>query len=445
MTFSTLSYIFLFFPIVLILYFIIPLKLKNSFLVMVSLVYLFLINPISTPIIVVLVAINYSISFLIKKYKNPFLLTLILIFNIIFVLFIREKFIDNMIISMIICLITLQIISYLIDIYNSKINVEKNIISLLTYLTMFPKILYGPVLRYGDIYNDIYHKTTSISKVGMGAGMFVRGLSKKVLLANTIGLVWDQIKIMDYTTISTLTAWLGTISFAFQFYFTLSGYSDMACGISKMLGFNLPINFDYPYMSTGFKNFWSRWNITVFNFAKLYIYNPINKSKNNIARFLISGILSFFVIGFFQTPYNNFFWFSLYWILLLGIEFLLKKLIKFKIHKSIKWFVTIFFINIGFMLIANGNLTKSFLYIKSMFGLNSNKTIDNYSIYILTTYFLTLVICSICCIKYTSKLVYKIKLKNPTIIEYLSPIYESVLLILCIIFLVSQTYNPYFF
>ncbi|MGN1085701.1 MAG: MBOAT family O-acyltransferase, partial [Porcipelethomonas sp.] len=175
---------------------------------------------------------------------------------------------------------TFQSMSYTIDMYMRKIKVQKSFLNFATYVSLFPQIVAGPIVRYEDVQNEIDSRTVNICKLGEGVGIFARGLGKKVLLANNIGLLWTEIKAMDYSEISVVTAWLGILAFTFQIYYDFSGYSDMAVGLGKMLGFNFPENFNHPYISKSVSEFWRRWHITLGSWFKSYVYIPLGGNRN---------------------------------------------------------------------------------------------------------------------------------------------------------------------
>lgn len=181
---------------------------------------------------------------------------------------------------------TFQSMSYTIDLYLRNIKVQKSFVGFTSYVTLFPQIVAGPIVRYEDVAAEINERTVNINKISEGIGKFVKGLAKKVLLANNIGIIWTQIKAMDYSSMSVATAWIGILAFTFQIYFDFSGYSDMAVGLGKMLGFNFPKNFDHPYLSKSISEFWRRWHITLGTWFREYVYIPLGGNRKGLPKTL---------------------------------------------------------------------------------------------------------------------------------------------------------------
>ena len=193
---------------------------------------------------------------------------------------------------------TFQSMSYTIDLYLRNIKVQKSFLNFASYVSLFPQIVAGPIVRYEDVANELESRTVNIAKISAGIGLFVKGLAKKVLLANNIGMVWTQIKAMDYSTISVATAWLGIIAFAFQIYFDFSGYSDMATGLGKMLSFEFPKNFDHPNISKSISEFWRRWHITLGSWFRSYVYIPLGGNRNGNFKTYRNLFMTWALFGF---------------------------------------------------------------------------------------------------------------------------------------------------
>ena len=241
---------------------------------------------------------------------------------------------------------TFQSMSYTIDLYLRNIKVQKSFLNFASYVSLFPQIVAGPIVRYEDVANELESRTVNIAKISAGIGLFVKGLAKKVLLANNIGMVWTQIKAMDYSTISVATAWLGIIAFAFQIYFDFSGYSDMATGLGKMLGFEFPKNFDHPYISKSISEFWRRWHITLGSWFRSYVYIPLGGNRNGNFKTYRNLFITWALTGLWHGASWNFIAWGLYYFVLLTIEktFLLKYLKKGKVWPHI---YTLFFVVLG--------------------------------------------------------------------------------------------------
>ena len=174
---------------------------------------------------------------------------------------------------------TFQALSYIIDVYRKEVRPQKNILYFAMYISMFPQLIAGPIVRYIDIEEQLKNRTVTMRKFGQGAEYFIIGLAKKVILANSVGQVFDQISGLQMGSFSVLTAWVGCVSFAFQIYFDFSGYSDMAVGLGKMFGFEFRRNFDYPYTSSSITEFWRRWHISLSTWFREYVYIPLGGNR----------------------------------------------------------------------------------------------------------------------------------------------------------------------
>lgn len=188
------------------------------------------------------------------------------------------------------------------------------------YVTLFPQIVAGPIVRYDEVAAELEHRTITMDKIGEGVGIFIRGLAKKVLLANNIGMLWTTVKALPQGEISVLTAWLGILAFTFQIYFDFSGYSDMAVGLGKMMGFNFPKNFDYPYMSKSIKEFWRRWHMTLSGWFRSYVYIPLGGNRVGKVRLLRNLLVVWFLTGLWHGASWNFILWGLYFGVLIILE-----------------------------------------------------------------------------------------------------------------------------
>ncbi|MEG1705787.1 MAG: MBOAT family O-acyltransferase [Clostridia bacterium] len=297
MLFSTVFFLFIFLPIVLSIYFIVPSKFKNLVLFISSLIFYAWGEPIYVCIMIFSTILDYTIGMLINKNdknetKRKLLLLTSVIINIgmlgifkysdFFISNINNIFKFN--ISLInlplpigISFYTFQTLSYTIDVYRRKIDVQKNIISFGTYVALFPQLIAGPIVRYATISKEINERKVTSSLFADGIIRFIEGLGKKVLIANSVGQIWSVIKASGISNMPVITAWFGIICFALQIYFDFSGYSDMAIGLGKMFGFNFDENFNYPYISTSITDFWRRWHISLSTWFKEYIYIPLRR------------------------------------------------------------------------------------------------------------------------------------------------------------------------
>ena len=293
MVFSSIIFLYFFLPCMLIIYYISPNKTKNIVLLISGLFFYAWGEPVYVFLMLLTTLVDYTAGRIIDRFdSSKKIRTLALISSLIINLGILFTFkyssffagifgieLKKLPLPVGISFYTFQSISYTIDMYMRKIKVQKNFINYAAYVTLFPQIVAGPIVRYEDVQNEINSRKVNIYLLGEGAGIFIKGLAKKVLLANNIGLLWTEIKGMDYSEISVLTAWLGILAFTFQIYYDFSGYSDMAVGLGKMLGFNFPENFRHPYISRSISEFWRRWHITLGSWFRSYVYIPLGGNR----------------------------------------------------------------------------------------------------------------------------------------------------------------------
>lgn len=339
---------------------------------------------------------------------------------------------------------TFQSMSYTIDLYLRKIKVQKNFISFTSYVTLFPQIVAGPIVRYEDVANEIDSRTVNVSKVSEGIGKFLKGLAKKVLLANNIGLIWTQVKAMDFTEISAATAWLGILAFTFQIYFDFSGYSDMAIGLGKMLGFNFPINFDHPYTSKSISEFWRRWHITLGSWFREYVYIPLGGNRKGLARTIFNTFVVWALTGLWHGASWNFVLWGLYFGILIAIERFGWGKILAKLPQGISMLYTFVLVIFGWVLFDTNTLTDAWTFLKAMFGANGVAG-DSTSMYLFMNNIVIYAVCFFASTNIFTVVTSKMDKKNPIINKYAAPIAQVCVLMICTAYLVDATYNPFLY
>lgn len=341
MVFSSLEFIFVFLPIFLFIYFIFPDKYKNFILLFMSIIFYYLgvkEKPIYLLLIIVSVFINYILGIYIGKNKNGQLLFILgIIYNLswlllfkyynFFSLQINNIFNTNIpiiqfILPLGISFYTFQMLSYLIDVYKEKYLPEKSLIKFSTYVLMFPKLILGPITNYSLIKGNLDKKQINLNNIVSGIKYFTIGLGCKVLLANRIDGLWNDVLMIGFDSVSTPLALLGIVSYSLQLYFDFYGYSIMAIGLGKIIGFKLPHNFDYPYMSLSMTEFWRRWHMTLGNWFKEYIYFPLGGSHSG----LFKTILNLFIVWLLTGLWHGASWNFIIWSISLFIIILIEKL-----------------------------------------------------------------------------------------------------------------------
>lgn len=453
MVFSSLIFIFRFLPVFIAVYYITPYKYKNLCILIFSLFFYSFGEPKYFPIMISSIIIDYIVSILIQKnFKNKakckVLLLVSIIFNMGILIYFKYAnfFIENinllfkssidkisLTLPLGISFYTFQTLSYTIDVYKRKVEAEKNIIDFGAFVSLFPQLIAGPIVKYSDINKEIKNRSINMSNFELGLEEFIIGLSKKVLIANNIGMLWSEISSKDLINISTPLAWLGIIAFSFQIYFDFSGYSSMAIGLGKMIGFNFPINFNFPYISRSITEFWRRWHITLGSWFKEYVYIPLGGNKVNKIRVFLNLLIVWFLTGFWHGAEYTFILWGLYFFTLIYIEkiFLGETL---KRHVIFSHLYTIFFLIIGWCIFAITDIATLGIYINKMF------TWDFKSdwIYYIRNYFIVIILCIIS----STPLVLKIYNKMNKVIK---SIIIVLLFMLSIAYLVDSSYNPFLY
>ncbi len=326
MVFSSILFIFRFLPIAMILYFLTPNKFKNLTLLIISLIFYSWGEPKYFLIMLASIFVDYFVSRGIDKNKNNkkrriILLFISIIFNLGMLFFFKyfNFFIENInnifglslkyvkiTLPLGISFYTFQTMSYTIDVFLGKVKAEKNIINFGAFVCLFPQLIAGPIVKYTDINIELKERKVDIKQIQDGIELFILGLGSKVLIANNIGAFWTEIEGKGFSNIGSIIAWLSVLSFALQIYFDFSGYSLMAIGLGKMLGFNFPKNFNYPYISKNISEFWRRWHITLGAWFKEYVYIPLGGNRVGKLRLYVNLFIVWFLTGIWHGASYNF-------------------------------------------------------------------------------------------------------------------------------------------
>lgn len=339
---------------------------------------------------------------------------------------------------------TFQSMSYTIDLYLRNIKVQKSFLNFASYVSLFPQIVAGPIVRYEDVANELESRTVNIAKISAGIGLFVKGLAKKVLLANNIGMVWTQIKAMDYSTISVATAWLGIIAFAFQIYFDFSGYSDMATGLGKMLGFEFPKNFDHPYISKSISEFWRRWHITLGSWFRSYVYIPLGGNRNGNFKTYRNLFITWALTGLWHGASWNFILWGLFFGVLIIIERLGFGKILEKLPSAVSMLYTFVMVLFGWVLFDTDTLADAGRYYAAMFGAGGS-LVDSYARYTIASNAVMLTLCILISGGLGSRLISFCEEKNKRASAVAGVAVKIGGLLICTAYLVGATYNPFLY
>ncbi|WP_410494998.1 MBOAT family O-acyltransferase [Cellulosilyticum sp. ST5] len=458
MVFSSLLFLFIFLPVFLTVYFILPKNLRNLILFLASLMFYAWGEPVYVSIMIFSTVLDYTCGCIIDRFRKHKLipklgLGLSLIGNLGMLGFFKyaDFFISNtnalfgthwdllrIALPIGISFYTFQTMSYTIDLYRGKIQVQKNIIAFGAYVAMFPQLIAGPIVTYATVEKELNHREVTFEDFGLGAMRFIEGLGKKVLIANNIGLLWDQILNTPINNLSIIGAWLGAISFGLQLYFDFSGYSDMAIGLGRMLGFRFPENFNYPYIAKSVSDFWRRWHMTLTGWFREYVYIPLGGNRVSKPRFYLNILIVWFLTGFWHGAGWNFILWGLFFAVLMIIErsFLLKYLER--LPSFISRFYLLFVVTISWVLFAHDSLEQAISYLKVMFGIGTNSFINTPSLYAITNFYVLIIIG----IVFATPLMNNLKAR---LNEWVVFAFYVVTLFLSTAYLVDATFNPFLY
>lgn len=460
MLFTSISFLYYFLPTIIILYFITPKKYRNYILLIFSIIFYMYGEPKYVILMLVEILVAYFGALLIDKYKSKeiFLITIIIHIGLLCVFKYTDLFIGtinsifktnisflNIALPIGISFYTFQILSYVIDVYRGKVKVQKNILKLATYVSLFPQLIAGPIVRYETICDELDNRDETIEKFSLGVRRFIIGLAKKVLIANMLGELCTKFSLVDER--SVLFYWIFAISYMLQVYFDFSAYSDMAIGLGKMFGFTFLENFNYPFISKSITEFWRRWHISLSSWFKDYVYIPLGGSRKGTLKLVRNVLIVWFLTGIWHGAAYNF----ILWGLFIGVFLVIEKLwlSKYisKLPKFLRNIYVLFIIMISFIMFNAGSINEAFFNIKGLFGLNKEVFINNYTIYYLKSYLIVLIIAIFGATPLFKNIIEKLK-KNKHLnnfINVLEPIFLVILLLLVTAYLIDSSYNPFLY
>ena len=459
MVFSSLLFLFRFLPITFLIYYLVPFRAKNTVLFLASLFFYTWGETKFFPIMLISIGINYVAGLLMERYDHnekarkacfwvAFLVTLgfLLFFkytnfflsNINALLGLSLPLLDSaeFHLPLGISFYTFQTLSYTIDVYRHDVGSEKNIIDFGAYVVMFPQLIAGPIVKYRDISRELKSRKITLAQIDEGVGLFIMGLASKILLADTIGALWTEVQTLGFSQVSTPLAWMGIIAYSFQIYFDFSGYSLMAIGLGRMLGFFFPQNFNYPYISKSITEFWRRWHITLSSWFRDYVYIPLGGNRVKKSRQFFNIFVVWFLTGFWHGAAWNFIFWGLYFFVLLMIEksFLLKHLEKSKVLSHV---YLIFFIIISWGIFALSDLSQMGALFSRMFSLHGGTD----WMYYLRDYAAMFVLCILASTPFFKKLADSAAGKNRVV----RTVFLAGVLVVCVAFMVDSTYSPFLY
>ena len=462
MIFSSLTFLFAYLPLTLAIYFLAPLRWRNLVLLVVSLFFYGWGEPIYITIMFLSILIDYSHGLLVEKHRNNdkkarYFVAQSIVFNLLLLGFFKywDFFAANL--SLIpgvnipqfgiplpigISFFTFQTMSYTVDVYRKDAPVQRNIINFGAFVTMFPQLIAGPIVKYKTVAAELNQRDHTFENFAVGARRFCVGLAKKVLLANSIGALWDAQLAAAQTSggLSIVGAWLGLFAFGFQIYFDFSGYSDMAIGLGRIFGFRFNENFDHPYLSSSVTEFWRRWHMSLTSWFREYLYIPLGGNRGGTVKTMRNILIVWFCTGFWHGASWNFILWGLYFAAWLMIEKYALRGILNKTPQALKHLYTIVVVFVGWGLFAMEDLSVCGQYLKICFGGGTLWTAaDGYT---LRSYAITFVILIIASTTLGLRVWNRLSERTQKV---LAPVLMALGLVVCTAYLVDGSYNPFLY
>lgn len=462
MVFSSLLFLFMYLPVVLLIYYAIPRKFRNLFLFFANLVFYGWGEPIYVTLMLFSTIVDYTCGHFIDKYRltnkkaaKAWVIVSATVNLSLLGFFKYAGFLTDTLnalgffnfpsievpLPIGISFYTFQTMSYSIDVYRGDAPVQRNIITFGTYVALFPQLIAGPIVRYKDVAYQLDHRKETLDDFTKGVRLFCIGLGKKVLIANQMGLMWDSIR-----ESGEVNGWLGSLigilGYAFQIYFDFSGYSDMACGLGNMLGFEFLKNFDYPYISKSITEFWRRWHISLGTWFREYVYIPLGGNRKGVFRQIINLLIVWFLTGFWHGASFNFILWGLYFGVILIIEkFVLKKWLD-KAPAFVQYIYSLPLILFGWVIFYFVDLKELAEFAATLFAF-SGPVIGESALSTTISYLPLLVIAGIS----STPLMYKLhgKIKNNKVKIAVDTLFCIFILFVCTASLVNQSYNPFLY
>lgn len=464
MLFSSVSFLYYFLPITLILYFVSKDKYKNIILLLASLFFYFYGEPKYTVLMLISAFSAYIHGILIEKFREKgysklFLISglvvslgILIVFKYMDFIIKNINYISNSNIKLLrlvlpigISFYTFQGLSYIVDVYKKDAKVCRSFVDFATYVCLFPQLIAGPIVRYTTIEDELKNRIHSFDKFAYGVNRFVVGLAKKVILANNLGMIVDIMTKSNEK--SVLSYWMVAIFFSLQIYYDFSGYSDMAIGLGRMFGFDFLENFNYPFISKSIKEFWRRWHISLSSFFRDYVYIPLGGNRVSRGRWIFNLLIVWSLTGLWHGDSWNFILWGLYFALLLIIENLFLQNILSKLPALIQHIYAKFFIIISFVIFNNENIKDLWSSLYNMFNFRGLDLYNNFSTYYLKSYTVLLIVSVIGATPILKNIIQKIN-KNVTgqkVISTINPILNIVLLVVVTAYLIDGSFNPFLY
>jgi len=468
MVFSSTLFLFRFLPIFMILYFLAPGRIKNVLLLLGSLFFYAWGEPVYVLLMLFSTISDYAHGLIIGKVrakglKKFFLITSVLINVGILCFFKYADFLVgtinqvagtqipqlNLPLPIGISFYTFQTMSYSIDVYRGRVKPQKNLLDFAVFVTMFPQLIAGPIVKYADVEKDLYSRKPDILQIQYGLRRFIFGLAKKVLLANNLGLLWTQVSSRDINSLTAMSAWLGIIAFAFQIYFDFSGYSDMAIGLGAGFGFHFPENFNYPYVSKSITEFWRRWHMTLSSWFREYVYIPLGGNRKGIERQLFNILVVWMLTGIWHGAGWNFLLWGLWFAFWLILEKLFLKKALSSLPGVFGHLYTLLLVLISWVFFAIDSGQRAVDYLLVMLGLGDAGWVQTAALFEGMEYLWLFVIAAVGSTPLFGRIGKRIERSvngyGIAWYRFLDKLIPAVLLLASIAYIVDATYNPFLY
>ncbi len=468
MVFSSTLFLFRFLPIIMILYFLAPGRTKNVLLLLGSLIFYAWGEPIYVLLMLFSTISDYLHGRAIGRARSKGMKKALLVSSIVINLGVLcfFKYADflvgtvnqlagtqipllNLPLPIGISFYTFQTMSYSIDVYRGQAKVQKNLLDFAVFVTMFPQLIAGPIVRYVDVEKNLHERKPDILQIHYGMRRFVFGLAKKVLLANNMGLIWTEISSRNLGTLTGMSAWLGILAYTFQIYFDFSGYSDMAIGLGACFGFHFPENFNYPYISRSITEFWRRWHMTLSSWFREYVYIPLGGNRKGLERQLVNILIVWTLTGIWHGAGWNFLLWGMWFALWLILEKMFLKKGLEVLPRIVGNLYTMFLVIIGWVFFAIESGSHAISYLKVMLGMGQAGWMQTSSLF---DGMENLVIFGIAILGSTPVFAWiGRRMKASTnglgiaLYRVLDKVVLAVLLIASIAYIVDATYNPFLY
>ena len=454
MIFSSIEFLLWFLPIFLIVYGITPRKYRNLTLLVGSIVFYARGDVRYLPLLMISILCNYFLGLHLAKrspktlWRKKLLLILTLGANLAVLLWFKDWG-GSAGLPLGISFYTFQILSYQIDVYRGEVSREYSFLKFATYVIMFPKLISGPITRYGDISDSLTERTFTVRGLEDGMKLFILGLAAKVLLADRVGILWHEVQVTGFESISTPLAWLAAIAYSMEIYFDFWGYSLMAMGLGRMMGIELPANFRRPYMARSVRDFYRRWHMTLGQWFCRYVYIPLGGSRQGELRTIFNLLVVWMLTGIWHGAGWNFLFWGLWFAFFLILEKLFLGDILESVPKVFGRIYTLAVVLISWVFFALESPGEILAYLQAMFGMNGIGPVNSLAMFLCNEYLVLLVIALVACLPLGSRLVHALKSSKtgPAMALYRlgEKVIPAVLLLLSVAYIVDASYNPFLY